>query len=307
VARGGATLALTFAAACAALTSCGQTGSDTGAIVFNGLIAAQRGNGGYFAERPDGTHLRKLAFAVTDYDLSFSADGRFAAMWNTRPLKVEPIVVSRADGSGRHVVPLPANSSAVSPSLSPDGKRVAIVYTPNAYRGPGNVWTVAIDGHGLKRLTSTGNAISAAWSPDGKRIVFVDQASVAERTHGFGRMYVVNPDGTGLRRIARGLDPSWSPDARRIAFSDRKGRIAVVDAEGGQRRVVARNGSGPAWSPDGKRLAFTRTIPCGSEDGCDQAVFVVDAQGGRARRVGPEFGGPGELLWTTAVTGRSTG
>ena len=33
----------------------------------------------------------------------------------------------------------------------------------------------------------------------------------------------------------------------------------------------------------------------------DQAIFVVDARGDHARRVGPEFGGPGELLWTTGV------
>src|SRR5439155_24717686 len=134
------------------------------------------------------------------------------------------------------------------------------------------------------------SVISVSWSPDGKRIVFVDQASVEERTHGFGRIYVVDPDGTGLRRVARGVDPSWSPDGRRLAFSDLEGRIDIVDAVGGPISVVARNGSGPAWSPDGKRLAFTRIIPCGGDEGCDWAIFVVDARGAHARRVGPEFG-----------------
>jgi Tol biopolymer transport system component len=271
-------------------------------IVFTGQLAGHRGDGGYYAETPGGTHRHKLPFAVTDYDLSFSADRRFAAWWDTKPLERAPIVVARSDGAAKRVVPLPAKAGAVSPSLAPDGKRLALVYTPNASgseRG-WNVWIVAPDGRGLRRLTSLGNVIAATWSPDGSRIAFVVQASDADRTVNTGEIYVIRSDGSALHRVARGRDIAWSPDGRKLAFTDPNYRVAVVDADGGPSRVVSRDALGPAWSPDGRRLAFTRDIPCGGE-GCPHTIVVVDVATRSEHRIGPIFGGSSDLVWTTAV------
>jgi len=284
------------------LGACAQAPQDSGVIVFTGLLDGQRGAGGYYAEAPDGANRRKLRFAATDFDLSFSADGRFAAWRDTRPLNTEPIVVARSDGRGGGVVPLPRVAGAVSPSLSPDGKRLAIVYTPDA-GGPQhswNVWLVAPNGRGLRRLTAIGNVITAAWSPDGARIAFVVQASDADRTLNTGEIYVVGSDGRALHRVARGREPSWSPDGRRLAFTDPRYRVDVVDGSGGAIHAVSRNAVGPAWSPDGKRLAFTRTVPCGSE-GCPHTIVVADVDAHAEHTIGPTFGGSSELVWTTAL------
>jgi Tol biopolymer transport system component len=285
------------------LSACGHTRNDAGEIVFSGTLAGQRGNANYYAEAPDGTHRRKLAFAATDLELSLSADGRFAAWRDIHPLDTEPIVVARSDGKGGLVVPLPRAAGAVSPSLSPDGKRLAIVYTPDA-GGPQHswkLWLVAPNGRGLRRLSAIGNVITAAWSPDGARIAFVVQASGADRTLNTGEIYVVGSDGRAPHRVARGREPSWSPDGRRLAFTDPRYRVDVVDGSGGAIHVVSRNAVGPAWSPDGKRLAFTRTVPCGGE-GCPHTIVVVDVDAHAERTIGPTFGGSSELIWTTALS-----
>src|SRR5438034_3336208 len=94
------------------LSACGHTRHDAGEIVFSGTLAGQRGNAYYYAEAPDGTHRRTLAFAATYSDLSFSADGRFAAWRDTHPLNTNPIVVARSDGRGGRVVPLPRAAGA---------------------------------------------------------------------------------------------------------------------------------------------------------------------------------------------------
>jgi Tol biopolymer transport system component len=299
VAVGGPALALV----CLALSGCAATHHDPGVVVFTGQLPGHRGDGGYYAEAPDGTHRRKLPFALTDYDLGFSANGRFAVWWDTKPLNRTPIVVARSDGTHRLVVPLAAAAGAVSPSLSPDGKRVALVYSPHA-AGPNrawNVWTVAPDGRGLRRLTSVGSVITAAWSPDGARIALVVQASEADRTVNTGEIYVVGSDGSGLHRVARGRGPAWSPDGRKLAYTDPKGRLAVAEENGGPARIVSHYAFGPAWSPDGKRLAFTRDVPCGGE-GCPNTIVIVNVETRIEHVIGPTFGGSSELLWTTAIS-----
>lgn len=289
-------------ALCLALSGCAHASSKPGVIVFTGALVGQRG-AGYFAEAPDGHHRRRLPFAVTDDELGFSADGRYAAWRDIKPLDQEPIVVARSNRADRRVVPLPAAAGAVSPSLSPDGKQVAMAYTRDA-AGPDsgwNVWIAGSDGSGLRRLTRLGHVITAAWSPAGAKIALVVQASVADRTANSGEIYVVGSDGTGLHRVARGRDPAWSPDGRKLAYTSPKYELAVVDATGGPARIVSRDAIGPAWSPDGKRLAFTRDVPCGGE-GCPHTIVIVNVQTRAEHTIGPTFGGSSQVLWTTAIS-----
>jgi Tol biopolymer transport system component len=284
-----------------------------GLLVFGGVPdpSARHPPIAHYALRPDGEGLRKLAFSPDDGDLSFSPDGRFAAMWVPTGRGVEStgsrLVVSRADGSERHVVPLPKGSTTASPSLSPDGKTVAMAYLPAGSAQSFQLWTVSVDGQGLRRVGGR-EVVSVAWSPDGSRIAYVDDSGMTSSSEGaVGDLYVVRPDGSDLRKVVQsfsglGQEVSWSPDGKRLAFEDKDQRISIVDADGGDSKALAPDGETPAWSPDGKRVAFLRVRTCGSYGlSCLRAqILVVDVESGAITPVGSRFGGAVSLAWTTA-------
>lgn len=114
----------------------------------------------------------------------------------------------------------------------------------------------------------TGCAIYAdepAWSYDGRAIAF--RGLCESRDQDEWALYVIHADGTGLRTLPgesgySAESPSWSPDGRRLAYvrsrmtdSSYSAEIAIVDSDGGGRRVLA-SGDAPAWSPDGKWIAY---------------------------------------------------
>jgi hypothetical protein len=90
--------------------------------------------------------------------------------------------------------------------------------------------------------------------------------------------------------------PRWSPDHTKVAYL-RDGDVVVIDATGGDERVLARGiGLGfrapPTWSPDGTRVAFTRQLPDCTPDNpnwyrekCISAVFAVHVATGDETRL----------------------
>jgi len=153
---------------------------------------------------------------------------------------------------------------------------------------------------------------NAEVSPDGNRVVFESG----------GLLYVKSlPDGEP-RRLTRDtagdfeLDPTWSRDGRTIAFvgwSDEKlGTLRRVRADGGRSTpVTSKPGHflAPRFSPDGKSIVFEvrsggyLTSP---DYAIDTGVFIVDADGGEARRVtdsgtNPHFGADGDRLYVTRI------
>lgn len=148
---------------------------------------------------------------------------------------------------------------------SPDGTRLALaVYAvglPTPYYGL-DVANVATGK--LTHLTTGRGSCSADfgqpngvdWSPDGRWLAFTCDSS---------RILVISPRGTQQRPIATGLQhvtsPSWSPDGRRLVFAaGTAGRssIYVIDADGGNRRLLVQHGRAPAWSPAGDVIAYRR-------------------------------------------------
>jgi len=202
------------------------------------------------------------------------------------------------------------------PAWSPDGTRVAFVsarsfredmHTPKwcAFNRLTKfcleVYVMNADGGAEKRLTRN-HAIDSdpAWSPDGRKIAF-DRSIALDATHG-GKfvIYVMNPDGSGQHRLTRNhandAQPAWSPDGRRIAFvSDRDGtsEIYVMNADGSGQRNLTRSRSAdayPTWSPDGKTIAFASarddsTGRCTDLSACNLEIYVMDAGGGKQRRL----------------------
>jgi Tol biopolymer transport system component len=158
-----------------------------------------------------------------------------------------------------------------SPSISPDGQRIAFV---SKRTGNEEIWLSDRTGSRLKRLTSFAGPGTGTprWSPDGRTIAFDSLAA------GNPNIYVVNADGGEPRRLTSwpwsNFMPSWSPDGKWIYFkTDRSGsdQIWKIPAAGGDPKQVTSGGGCEAFaSPDGKLLYFTKrawsaiwTVPVG--------------------------------------------
>ena len=171
-----------------------------------------------------------------------------------------------------------ATSSGLAASTAHAG-RIAFSVQHGDNTAPWDIYVVRTDGRWILRKKTQRDETDPAWSPDGRHIAYFASWSGG----GSGWIYTMNPDGTHRRRLARavaGLE--WSPNSRRIAYDKYEGSrsgnfsMYVMNADGSGKRLLTRNGSGPVWSPDGKQIAFTRGA----------AAYVMNARGGRARRVG---------------------
>jgi Tol biopolymer transport system component len=164
-----------------------------------------------------------------------------------------------------------------APRWSPDRTRIAWM---SVRAGAREIWVMNADGSDPRQLTTMNAQASIPdWSPDGTRIAF--QALRGDGTDDEWDIWVIGADGSGLQRLtstASQVDPRWSPDGQRIAVrwmessSDGScrclgtvplcacgGRIAIMDADGSNLRLLPRVGTcdaGPAWSPDGAHIVF---------------------------------------------------
>jgi Tol biopolymer transport system component len=281
---------------------------DAGWIVAAAATVDRAGSHwGYFAVRPDGSDLRRLAFPEEGpgADLAFSADGRLAALSLVRPDnesdRGSDIVVSPADLWKPRNIPLARD--AASPSLSPDGKWLALAYDPGLTSlTRSDLWLVSVDGRDLRRIAATGGVTHTAWSPQGSWIAFADERA-ARQIEG-AVIYLVRPDGTDLHRLTgefASKRPAWSPDGTQLALEDLEGRVVIVGRDGDGKRVLTAGGGegAPAWSPDGNWIAFARSVPTDSEGVYAVGFFVIPAGGGSADRIASFDAGDDEpLSWT---------
>ncbi|HEY1203063.1 MAG: protein kinase [Bryobacteraceae bacterium] len=227
-----------------------------------------------------------------------------------------------------------------SPTLSPDGNRVAFMWNGGSQDSvfSSQIYVIQIGGGPPVRITNQAAWLfGLAWSPDDRHIAFLRQVE-GDR---FAIM-LVPPIGGPERKLAEistftwwppcGL--SWTPDAKWLAFSARNSpgepqSIWVVSVDTGERRRLtsprvtpgADGDTSAAFSPDGRTLAFARWENAGV--GRPYALSLsgdLKPEGEPRRLTDRSYAGPvgiawlpdgGEIvfaadeMWRLAVSGRS--
>jgi TolB protein len=220
------------------------------------------------------------------------------------------LVISDADGQNIRNA-MNSSEPIISPSWSPDGKKVAYVSFED--RKPVVYVHELATGRRIALSNQKGNNSAPAWSADGRKL------AISLSKDGNTQIYGINADGTGLQRLTRGYtidtEPQYSADGRYIYFtSDRGGnpQIYRMSAEGeqaeGVRRVTYKQGfvTSPRISPDGKYLAYIANI------GGAYRLYILNLATGDAQALtdgtsdeSPSFAANGRyVLYSTKVNGK---
>ncbi|OGU14661.1 MAG: hypothetical protein A3K13_00020 [Gemmatimonadetes bacterium RIFCSPLOWO2_12_FULL_68_9] len=144
-------------------------------------------------------------------------------------------------------------SDNLSPTFSPDGRRIAFVSTR---AGAPQIYAMSADGTEQELFAPfdygvTGSSYAPEWSPDGLHLTF--HRDVA----GSYQVFVMDAASRTVRQLTsagRNEDPTWAPDGRHLAFvSSRTGtrQLWVMDMDTGRVRQLTRlEGTRlPSWSP----------------------------------------------------------
>jgi Tol biopolymer transport system component len=195
----------------------------------------------------DGTGQRSLTPTGLNGQPSWSPDGKLIVFGTLNFGKEATISVIPADGGRARKLlstPLPKRRYGVgpsSPTYSPDGKRIAFVWSKPPRSA---IFTMNARGGDLKQVTpwqKGGLTDKIDWSPDGARIAF-SAPGIGDLPGVSSNIFTVRLDGAGLvkltssrgGKINNGVD-CWSPDGKKIAFvSNRTGtyEIYVMNANG---------------------------------------------------------------------------
>ncbi len=172
-----------------------------------------------------------------------SPDGRLVALAMSFTGNIEIHVASLAGGATSRVTA----GTAFSPSWSPDGRRLAVVYGGEGGLARPSIALCSLESGAVELLGSRYAAcVDPAWSPDGRKLAY----SVIDE--GGRRGVVVRDLARGTERMVAegGVEPAWSGSSRHLVFV-RDGELHQIDVVSGRQRVIVRGRgrvSEPAWS-----------------------------------------------------------
>lgn len=269
------------------------------AIAASRLELEVRGLGGWVAWSPRGVFVTEGPEHSGVIDIRDAASGERVLSFKGHADDVNQVAFS-ADGSllastgddgklnvwdpatGRLLASLSGSGSALGPSFSADGSRVAAVWD-----GSFGTHSVRVFDLSTKRVVSdvlVEAAFNTALSPDGKRLAVVGES-------GESAVFDLKTGSEAFRLSgARSWGVSWSADGRYIA-AGRHGDVGVWQAATGKLRHTLIGHSGfiwsVAWSPDSSRLVT---------GGSDGVAKVWDVRAKAARE-----------LWTLSSHGSRSG
>ena len=246
------------------------------------FVSDRGGNKEIFVMNADGSDSRAATAnrSINNFP-SWSRDGN-SILYTSYRYKSRPLlfVSTRKGRPGRVLARLGDERSQYRGVFGPNGKLALVMSDGEAP----DLYSVGLDGRGLKRLTSSRAIdVSPAWSPDGRRIAFVSDRS------GNPHLFIMNADGSGLRRLtydgSYNTNPTWSPDGLWIAYETRVNNqfdIWLIDPEGTVNAPLVthpRSDEAPSWSPNSRKLVFS-SARRGLAD-----LYVIDRDGSNLRRL----------------------
>jgi uncharacterized protein (TIGR03437 family) len=192
----------------------------------------------------------------------------------------QPFYVVNADGSGLTQLAIYQGALAPSPRRVIGGSSI-VVFTSSAPSGPTlaaaatDVYTINLDGTGLRQVTEFGNASffagNATISSDAAWIAF-ESNYAPEGPQAVTQIWLVRSDGSGLRKLSTGTGPASNPaisaDGSVVTFLQ-SGQVMRVTGGAGAAPVALTAFStsaprDPALSDDGSTVIFTTGPPGGT-------------------------------------------
>jgi len=250
-------------------------------LVYGRLVRGRRGGADvdvsalYILNAKDGSGERRLTAcpgAVCDeHGAAWSGDGRRIVFVTTDEREQPQIALAAADGGAVRTI-THAHGPLDTPRFSPDGERVAFLYSAGAPRTPGPLNPLARDA-GV--LSST---------------VYEQRLAVLAADGGEPRL--LGPPDLNV------YEYDWSPDGRRFVVSAAHGsgddnwwlaELDLCDAGNGTITTLAKPHlqiASPRWSGDGRRIAWIGGI-MSDETITGGDVFLIAASGGEAIDVIP--------------------
>jgi Tol biopolymer transport system component len=218
----------------------------------------------YFTIRTDGTDETAVYERQGCSCAHLSADGKRIRTIGETGHGTWSLLTMNLDGSDQVMTDPPiATLNLFTGAASSDGRVLALEGVDETIPANTGLWVTSPTVTDARQVTP----LLAGWhtaaplgvTPDGSKIVFfVDTGSVGGVTHA-GDLYVINSDGSGLRQ----LNPSGSK------LEDVGMPVASL-------------------SPDGTQAAI----------GVDDAVWVVDLEGGEAKAITPRLGYAWAVSWS---------
>jgi Tol biopolymer transport system component/DNA-binding winged helix-turn-helix (wHTH) protein len=212
-------------------------------------------------------------------------------------LAIGAIHVFRADSTppSYRTFQLTTNAGEQSrPALSPDGKRLAFVWTKEDGSHQ-HIYIKELGREPLLRLTDLpDDEYSPVWSPDGKQIAFLSSSAT-----GLGLYVTSFPSSGPARKVYIPGETthweqgalSWSPDGKSFILVDHIGSqpsssVYLIDVETLHARPLTTPPAGwegdlcPLFSPDGSKIAFVRASESEITD-----LYWIPASGGEPHQV----------------------
>jgi Tol biopolymer transport system component len=181
---------------------------DGNKIVF---VSFRNSDFNIFVMDADGANEMQLTYAIFEANSpTWSPDGTKIAYINTYD-GIERITIMNANGTNPVEIYTTSDLTLSGLTWSPNGDKLAFSSREEGDINSENIFTLSINGSGLKQLTIMPNSSSPRWSPDGTQIAFA-----SNREDGFiYDIYIMDAGGGNQQNITNfptnhDVGPGWS-------------------------------------------------------------------------------------------------